>query len=177
MQDELHLRVDESMQGTRIDRLLAQQFPEITRSKFQRLLRDGYVTARGKKIRSAYRALLGDDIRVRIPAPEPFDLQPEDIPLSIVYEDDELLVIDKAAGMVVHPAAGSRSGTLVHALLHHRPQLASGSDAARPGIVHRLDKHTSGLLVVARNEHSHVKLSEALRQRRVGRTYLALVWG
>jgi len=174
---ELHLRVDAAMQGTRIDRLLASQFPDITRSRFQKLLRDGCITARGKKVRSAYRVLEGDDIRVRLPPPEPLQLQPEAIPLAIRYEDADLIVVDKPAGMVVHPAAGNRRGTLVQALLHHWPQLEGGSDAARPGIVHRLDKDTSGLLVVAKNERAHVRLAAALQSRQVRREYTALVWG
>ena len=176
-QDEtLRLQVDASMQGTRIDRLLAESFPHMTRSRFQKLLREGQVTARGKKVRSAYRVLLEDDICVRLPAPEPLKLQPANIPLSIAYEDQDLLVIDKPAGMVVHPAVGNRTDTLVQALLYYQPELAGG-DPMRPGIVHRLDKDTSGLLVVAKNESVHAKLSTALQERRVHREYLAVVWG
>lgn len=177
MPEELHLRVDASMRGTRIDRLLSTQFPAITRSRFQKLLRDGCITARGKKVRSAYRVLEGDDIRIRLPPPAPLDLEPAAIPLDIVYEDDVLLVVDKPAGMVVHPAAGNRQGTLVQALLHHFPALAAAGDAVRPGIVHRLDKDTSGLLVVAKNERAHLRLAAALQARRVRREYAALVWG
>jgi 23S rRNA pseudouridine1911/1915/1917 synthase len=173
---ELHLRVDASMRGTRIDRLLSAQFPAITRSRFQKLLRDGCITARGRKVRSAYRVLEGDDIRVRLPPPAPLDLEPAAIPLDIVYEDDDLLVIDKPSGMVVHPAAGNRQGTLVQAVLHHFPAL-QGGDVVRPGIVHRLDKDTSGLLVVAKNESAHQRLAAMLQARRMRREYTALVWG
>jgi len=116
-------------------------------------------------------------IRVRVPPPEPSTLVPEDIPLCIVFEDDALLVVDKPAGLVVHPAAGNATGTLVHALLFHRPGLAAGGSAGRPGIVHRLDKDTTGLLVVAKTELAHARLSEALRARQVRRSYAALVWG
>ena len=177
MPEELHLRVDASMQGVRIDRLLASQFPAVTRSRFQKLLRDGQVTARGKKVRSAYRVLLDDDIRVRLPPPAPLGLEPEAIPLVIPFEDEDLLVVDKPAGMVVHPAVGNRRGTLVHALLHHCPQLAGAAEPLRPGIVHRLDKGTSGLLVVAKNERVHVLLASALQARALRRDYVALVWG
>ena len=177
MAEELHLRVDASMRGTRIDRLLSTQFPAITRSRFQKLLRDGCITARGKRVRSAYRVLEGDDIHIRLPPPAPLDLEPAAIPLVIVHEDDDLLVVDKPAGMVVHPAAGNRQGTLVQALLHHFPALAAGMDPVRPGIVHRLDKDTSGLLVVAKNESAHRHLGAALQARRVRREYTALVWG
>ncbi|HZL85040.1 MAG TPA: RluA family pseudouridine synthase [Candidatus Krumholzibacteria bacterium] len=176
MTGDLQLQVDAGQSGVRIDRLLAQRFPAITRSRFQKLLRDGHVTARGKKVRSAYRVLDGDDIRVRLPPPEPLSLQPEAIPLAIVYEDGDLIVVDKPAGMVVHPAAGNRRGTLVHALLHHCPQVADAGETVRPGIVHRLDKGTSGLLVVAKNDVAHVRLAAALQARRVRREYLALVW-
>ena len=177
MPEDLHLRVDASMQGTRIDRLLALHFPDITRSRFQKLLRDGRVTARGRKVRSAYRVLDGDDIRVCVPAPEPSSLVPEPIPLAILHEDADVLVVDKPAGLVVHPAAGNRRGTLVHALLHHVPELAALAGAGRPGIVHRLDKDTSGLLVVAKNAHAHACLAAALQRRAVQRRYAALVWG
>lgn len=176
MSEELRLKVDPSMRGGRIDRLLAERFPEVTRSRFQKLLRDGYVTARGKKVRSAYRVLEGDEILVVLPPAEPSHLQGEDIPLHIVYEDDALLVVDKPAGMVVHPAAGNRHGTLVHALLHHCPGLAGG-EPMRPGIVHRLDKDTSGLLVVAKNAATHLRLASMMQERRVRREYVALVWG
>ncbi|UCE01292.1 MAG: RluA family pseudouridine synthase [Candidatus Latescibacterota bacterium] len=175
--EELHLHVDASMQGTRIDRLLAAHFQEITRSRFQKLLRDGRVTASGRKVRSAYRVLEGDEIRVRVPPPEPSALEPEEIPLTILHEDDDVLVLDKPAGLVVHPAAGHRRGTLVHALLHHIPRLATAGESPRPGIVHRLDKDTSGLMVVAKNERAHARLAEALQKRDVSRTYTALVWG
>ncbi len=177
MGDDLQLRVDAAQSGVRIDRLLAERFPAITRSRFQKLLRDGHVTARGKKVRSAYRVLDGDDIRVRLPPPEPLSLQPEAIPLAIVHEDTDLIVVDKPAGMVVHPAVGNRRGTLVHALLHHCPQVAGAGEPVRPGIVHRLDKGTSGLLVVAKNDSAHVRLAAALQARRVRREYVALVWG
>jgi len=174
--EDLTLHVDVDMQGTRVDRLLAEQFPHITRSRFQKLLRDGQVTARGRKVRSAYRVLLGDEIRIRVPDPTPLDLVPENIALRIVYQDDALLVVDKPPGLVVHPAAGNATGTLVHALLFHVPGLAGGA-AWRPGIVHRLDKDTSGLLVVARNESAHAALADALRARLVRRSYVAIVWG
>jgi 23S rRNA pseudouridine1911/1915/1917 synthase len=175
--ERLHLDVDASARGTRIDRLLAEKFPHVTRSRFQKLCRDGMVVVRGKRVRSAYRVLEGDGIDVRIPPPAPHeDLVPEDIPLDVVFEDDDLLVVDKPAGLVVHPAAGNATGTLVHALLFHGERLAPGSPG-RPGIVHRLDKDTSGLLVVAKSERAHAGLAAALRTHEIRRTYAALVWG
>jgi 23S rRNA pseudouridine1911/1915/1917 synthase len=177
MDEELRLHVDVTMQGTRIDRLLAEHFPHLTRSRIQKLCRDGLVTARGRKIRSAYRVLLGDELHVHVPPPPPSELVPENIPLHVVYEDEDLLVVDKPAGLVVHPAAGNVTGTLVHALLYHQAQLAPGTGPGRPGIVHRLDKDTSGLLVVAKNEAAHLGLATALHERSVRREYAALVWG
>jgi len=175
-EETLSLRVDSAQEGQRIDRLLAEAFPHVTRSRFQKLLRDGHVRVRGKKVRSAYRVLVEDDIQIHIPPPEPLTLQPSAIPLNVVFEDEFLLVIDKPAGMVVHPAAGNRVDTLVQALLHRQPDLAGG-DPLRPGIVHRLDKDTSGLLVVAKNESVHAALSALLQRREIHREYLALVWG
>ena len=177
MERELTGRVDAGHAGKRIDRLLAELFPDITRSRFQRLLHDGRVTVRGKKVRSAYRVLAGDDIRVVVPPPEPHTLEPENIPLRVTYEDEDLLVVDKPPGLVVHPAAGNRRGTLVHALLFHVRELSRGGAPFRPGIVHRLDKNTSGLLVVAKNDRAHVALADALRARRIRREYTALAWG
>jgi 23S rRNA pseudouridine1911/1915/1917 synthase len=177
MSEELHLRVDASMHGTRIDRLLALHFPEITRSRFQKLLRDGHVTARGRKVRSAYRVLEGDDVRIRVPPPDPVDLRPEHIPLDIVHDDAHIVVINKPPGLVVHPATGNRRGTLVHALLFRFPEMADAGETSRPGIVHRLDKDTSGLMVVAKTAAAHAKLGEAIKQREVRREYAALVWG
>ena len=177
MERDLHLVAEAAMRGARIDRLLAERFPEITRSRFQRLLHDGHVTVRGKRVRSAYRILEGDDIHIQLPEPEPSELVPEDIPVRIVFEDDDLLVVDKPAGLVVHPAAGNARGTLVHALLFHAQQLSPGTSPLRPGIVHRLDKDTTGLLVVAKNERVHVALAEQLRARAMRREYTAIVWG
>jgi 23S rRNA pseudouridine1911/1915/1917 synthase len=175
-EETLTLRIEADRAGQRIDRVLAEVYPHITRSRFQKLLRDGRVTVRGKKVRSAYRVLVDDAVQVHVPSPEPLDLQPADIPVDVRFEDDYLWVIDKPAGMVVHPAAGNRSDTLVQALLHREPNLAGG-DPLRPGIVHRLDKDTSGLLVVAKNESVHAALSAQLQRREIHRQYLAVVWG
>jgi 23S rRNA pseudouridine1911/1915/1917 synthase len=175
--EELVVVVDAPRAGMRIDRLLAERFPQHSRSRFQKLCRDGCVTAGGRKVRSAYRVLFGDEIHVRVPPLPPVDLAPEDIPLHIVHEDVDLLVVDKPAGLVVHPAAGNWRGTLVHGLLGRQAQLTGAGAPLRPGIVHRLDKDTSGLLVVAKSERAHQALAVALRDREVRREYVALVWG
>jgi len=137
----------------------------------------GHVTAGGKIVRPRDPAVTGSRILVTVPDPEPSDLRPEAIPLAIVFEDEHLIVVDKPAGLVVHPGAGVRTGTLVHALLSHAPDVAAVGGVGRPGIVHRLDRDTSGLLVVAKNDVSHRRLSEAIARREVKRDYWALVWG
>ena len=164
--------------GERLDRFLAAAQTDLSRSRLQHLIRDGHVSVNGRAGRASQRLRDGDRVRVEIP-PAPVDaaLEPEDLPLAIVHEDSHLIVIDKPAGLVVHPGAGVRRGTLVHALLHRWPEIADVGGAGRPGIVHRLDKDTSGLLVVARSARAHRALVEALRARAVKRTYGALVWG
>lgn len=131
----------------------------------------------GRAARASHRLKDGDRIRVEVPEPRPSVLVAEDLPLTLVHEDDDIVVIDKPAGLVVHPGAGVRSGTLVHALLHRWPQIAAVGGAGRPGIVHRLDKDTSGLMVVAKSPRAYRALVEALRARDVKRAYTALVWG
>ncbi len=131
----------------------------------------------GRAARASQRVRDGDRVRIELPTPRPAILEPEPIPLEIVYEDESLLVVNKPAGLVVHPGAGVPRGTLVHALLHRDPAIAAVGGAGRPGIVHRLDKDTSGLMVVARTERAYRALVEAIRRREVGRRYHALVWG
>jgi 23S rRNA pseudouridine1911/1915/1917 synthase len=165
--------------GERLDRFLATAQTDLSRSRLQALIRAGRVRVNGRIGRSSQRLRDGDRVLIELPEPVTEDrgLVPEARELSIVFEDDSILVIDKPAGWVVHPGAGVRDGTLVHALLHHAPGLAGVGGPGRPGIVHRLDKDTSGLLVVAKTQRAHRVLVEAIQARRVGRTYLALVWG
>ncbi len=143
----------------------------------QSLIRAGRVTVAGRRPRAAQRLRAGERVLVELPPPRPPRLEPEAIPLKILYEDEHVLVVDKPAGLVVHPGAGTTSGTLVHALLHHAPGIADVGGEARPGIVHRLDKQTSGLMVVAKSQAAYRALVELLRARAVRRRYLALVWG
>jgi 23S rRNA pseudouridine1911/1915/1917 synthase len=151
--------------------------PQLSRSRVAQLLADGHVRLNGVLPRKSERPAPGDVIELELPAPEPVSLEPEAIPLEIVYEDADLAVIDKPAGLVVHPAPGHRGGTLVHALLHHIGDLSGIGGELRPGIVHRLDKDTSGLLLVAKGDEAHRALASALKRREIGRVYLAAAWG
>ncbi len=162
--------------GGRLDRYLADAFG-LSRSRVQALLADGAVRIEGRVPGKSDPVVSGQVIEVRIPPPEVTEIVPEDIPVEVVYEDPHLLVVDKPAGMVVHPAPGHRSGTLVNALLHHVRDLSGVGGRLRPGIVHRLDRDTSGLLVVAKTDRAHLGLSEELRLRQVRRSYTAASWG
>lgn len=168
--------------GQRIDRWLAHRIESLSRARIQALIRDGYVSD-GETIREARTPVKpGVTYRIALPPPSPAKVEGEDLPLTIVYEDDDLIVIDKPAGLVVHPAAGHASGTLVNALIAHCGDSLSGiGGVRRPGIVHRLDKDTSGLLVIAKNDAAHQGLSEQFkshgRDGRLFRSYLAFAWG
>ena len=163
--------------GERIDVLLAQLVPELSRSRAAQLLEEGCVRVNYEQPRKSYRPVVGDVIDVVFPAATPPTLDAEPIPLDIVYEDADLLVLDKPPGLVVHPAPGHRTGTLVHALLHHIHDLSGIGGVLRPGIVHRLDRDTSGLMLVAKNDTSHRALAAALKRRAVRRMYLVAAWG
>jgi len=173
----LDLSVPSPGSGERLDRFLAAAQTDLSRSFLQGLIAAGRVQVNGRPVRAALRLREGDRVRVEIPEPEPTSLIAEAAPLTIVHEDPDLVVIDKPAGQVVHPGAGVREGTLVHVLLHWYPEIAGVGGAGRPGIVHRLDKDTSGLLVVARSSRAYRFLVESLRERTMHRGYTALVWG
>ena len=164
--------------GSRIDKYISDNIAELTRSAVQGLIEKGLVLAEGKAVSKNYKLGGGEEISVEIPDPEPMDAVPEDIPLDIVYEDDDLLVVNKPKGMVVHPAHGNYTGTLVNALLHHCGDSLSGINGViRPGIVHRIDKNTSGLLIVAKNDASHLKLAEQIKEHSFTREYEAVACG
>jgi 23S rRNA pseudouridine1911/1915/1917 synthase len=170
--------VTEKQQGSRLDRGLAEQLPDLSRSRLQQLIRAGQVWLNGKPCLDKNRALqTGDRIEVRIPAVTPSRLEPERIPLDILYEDDDLIVLNKPRDLVVHPAPGHPSGTLVHALLAHCPRLSGINGEQRPGIVHRLDKDTTGALVIAKHDQAHQHLQAQIQAKTARRIYLGVVFG
>ena len=170
------LTITENEAGQRADVVLAAML-ELTRSNMPKLLDEGRAVKGTKVIKSNYKVKLGDEIIVTLPEPQPLDVQPENIPLDIIYEDEDVVVVNKARGMVVHPAAGNYSGTLVNALLYHCKNLSGINGVIRPGIVHRLDKDTSGIMICAKNDAAHVSLSEQIQSKTAQRTYLAVVRG
>ncbi len=172
-----NLKVEESDVGERLDRYLALKLPELSRTRIQELIEAELVLVDGKPSKGAHRLRAGEKIAVDAQARPPMRAEAEDIPLEILYEDDDVIVVNKAAGMTVHAGAGNSRGTLVNALLGRGQALSRGGDALRPGIVHRLDKETSGVIVVAKNDFAHAKIAEAFRQRLVKKTYIALVEG
>lgn len=165
-------------EGQRIDKWTADQLPGESRSRIQQLIREGYVLVNGKSVKPNYRIKTGDQIMVRLPEPEPMHVDPENLHLDIVYEDDAVVVVNKPRGMVVHPAPGHLSGTLVNGLLYHcRGGLSGINGVLRPGIVHRIDKDTSGLLMVAKTDLAHRSLARQLEDKTTRRLYLAIVHG
>ena len=172
------LRVEISQPKARLDKFLQKKFPDTSRGALQRFIQDGHVLVNGKPVKATHHPRAGEEIIITWPEPEPAEAHPENIPLDVLYEDDRLLVINKPAGLVVHPAAGHARGTLVNALLHHcAGQLSGVGGVARPGIVHRLDKDTSGCLVVAKDDSAHLALSAQFADRKTTKIYHALVCG
>ncbi len=175
--DQIHVLSVEAGEGGRLDRFVAARLTELSRTTAQRLIDDGFVTLNGSICKASDKIGPGDVIVVRIPPPAPTELLAENIPLKIVYEDADVVVIDKPAGLVVHPAAGHDRGTLVNALLGHIPDLEGIGGEVRPGIVHRLDKDTSGLIVAAKNDRALQFLQDQFKSRTIKKMYLALVEG
>ncbi|MCH5285397.1 MAG: RluA family pseudouridine synthase [Akkermansiaceae bacterium] len=167
----------EDTPGTRLDQYLATQLPELSRARIQALIKAGEITANGRPCKAKTPIERGMVICVNIPEPAPAAAQPQDIPLHIIYEDSYLVVVDKESGMVVHPAAGNPDGTLVNALLFHCGDLSGIGGVERPGIVHRLDKDTSGCMVVAKNDAAHLSLTTQFAERDTDKVYLAVVQG
>ncbi len=170
--------IPEGKKKERIDSFLTQAIENSTRSKVQKLIKAGCVLVNGLPIKANYKVVPFDKIEIAIPIePRPEFAEPENIPISIVYEDDYILIVDKKAGMVVHPAHGNYTGTLVNALLHHTNRLSEYNQPERPGIVHRIDKDTSGLLVVAKDEWTHAQLAKQFAKHTTEREYWSIVWG
>ena len=170
--------VDPAQAGERIDRFLCARMTDFTRSAIQKIMEDGKVEVGGVSVTKNYKLRAGDKIAVQIPQAKELDVLPQNIPLDIRYEDDDLLVVNKEKGMVVHPAPGNPDGTLVNALLYYCKGSLSGINGViRPGIVHRIDKDTSGLLIVAKNDFAHLSLAEQIQSHRFRRVYQSVVYG
>ena len=163
--------------GQRLDVFVVERFPELSRSHVQKLIEQGNVLVDGSVRKANYKLRGGEAVQVTVPQAEPISVEPEDIPLDILYEDKDIIVVNKARGMVVHPASGVYSGTLVNALLYHCRDLSGINGEIRPGIVHRLDKDTSGVMVCAKNDTAHLDLAEQIRTKTAHRTYWAIVHG
>ncbi len=172
------IKVDEEWAGERADKLLSAVLSDYSRSFVQNLFADDLVSCKGKKVTKSFKPKNGDELCFTVPEPKMLSLEPENIPLDIMYEDSDLLVVNKPRGMVVHPAPGNYSGTLVNALMHHcKGNLSGINGVIRPGIVHRIDKDTSGLLLVAKTDSAHVSLSEQIKEHSLAREYRAVIHG
>ena len=173
----MEIKITSEQVNNRIDKLLSDLIPELSRSYIQKLLSEGNILVNNTPVKSNYKLRLDDTISVTIPEPEDIDILPEDIPLDIVFEDEDILIVNKPKGMVVHPAAGHYTGTLVNAIIYHcKEQLSSINGVLRPGIVHRIDMDTTGLLVVCKNDLAHQSLAEQLKVHSITRKYYAIVY-
>ncbi|MCL1949602.1 MAG: RluA family pseudouridine synthase [Turicibacter sp.] len=175
--EELYLEITEELAGSRLDKVLSQQMPDMSRSYLQQLIKDAAVLVNGSVGKSNYKCRAGDSVQVIVPEPVELGGVPESMDLNIVHEDPYVIVVDKQAGMVVHPAPGTPNGTLVNGLMHQVKDLSGINGVLRPGIVHRIDKDTSGLLMVAKNDLAHESLVNQLVEKTVTRRYIALVHG
>jgi len=166
-----------SKSSLRLDKFLSQKFPKLTRSYLQQVIKKGCVLVNGTEVKASKKVAAGNEIKINFPPPEKIKLKPEEIPLDVVYEDSNIIVINKPAGLVVHPGVGNKEGTLVNALLYHLPKLGRIGSKLRPGIVHRLDKDTSGVMIVAKNDLAFQDLVGQFKRHQVQKEYLALVYG
>lgn len=173
----VRLRIRRKLPGRRLDSYLRGRFPHLSRTTLQRLIRQGAITVNGKPTKSSYEMCGGDIIDLKIPTPEPLETVPEDIPVEIVHEDDYLIAINKQAGIICHPAHSTQTGTLVNALAYYANQLSHGSAPFRPGIVHRLDKNTTGIMLIAKTDEAHWRLALQFERRTIQKTYIAVVEG
>jgi len=171
------MRAEDIHQGQRLDAVLASAFSDLSRTYLAKLIDEGQVTVDGRRVKASYRIRPGQQINLRVPEAKPPEISPEPIPLDIVYEDQDLLILNKPRGLVVHPAHGNQTGTLVQALLYHCRDLSGIGGVMRPGIVHRIDKDTTGLLAVAKNDKTHLSLSAQLKAHTMRRTYVCLLEG
>ncbi len=175
--ERVQIRVRRARPGRRIDKYLHGRFPRMSRAAIQRMIKDGGVTANGRSVKSSYLIQSGDLIDLTVPTPDPVELVPEDIPLDIVFEDEFLIAINKAAGIVCHPGHPKQTGTVANAVAFYSASLSDCGDPFRPGIVHRLDKHTTGIMLIAKTDEAHWRLSRQFEQRTVQKTYIAACVG
>ncbi len=175
--ERVRLRIRRRLPGRRLDKYLHSRFPRLSRTTIQRLIKQGAITVNGAATKSSYEMCGGDVIDLVIPPPEPREVVPQEIPLDILYEDEHLLALNKAAGIICHPARGDQTGTLANGLVFYAQELSRGEDPFRPGIVHRLDKNTTGVMLVAKTDEAHWRLSLQFERRTVQKTYLAVVHG
>ncbi|MBK9127742.1 MAG: RluA family pseudouridine synthase [Phycisphaerales bacterium] len=175
--ERVRIRIRKRLPGRRLDKYLHGRFPRLSRTTIQRLIKQGAITVNGQPTKASYEMNDADVIELVIPPPEPREIVPEPIPLDIVYEDEHLLAINKQAGIICHPARGDQTGTLVNGLAYYAGSLSHGEDPFRPGIVHRLDKNTTGIMLVAKTDEAHWRLSLQFERRTVQKTYIALVHG
>lgn len=175
--EEFYYLIEAPDEEVRVDRFLSGRLPGISRSQVQRLIEEEHLVVNGKKVKASHRLKAGDEVEFELPPARELQVEAEDLPLDIIYEDEYLAVVNKSVGMVVHPAPGNESGTLVNALLFHLKDLSSVNGVIRPGIVHRIDKDTSGILVVAKNDEAHLALSAQLADHSMKREYVALCEG
>ncbi|WP_017471818.1 RluA family pseudouridine synthase [Amphibacillus jilinensis] len=173
--DEHYVREHE--QNQRIDKLMTEIISDTSRAQIQSMIKSGHIRVNGEAVKANYRCVSGAHVTWTIPEPEVLEVEPEQIPLDIIYEDEDILIVNKEKGMVVHPSAGHHSGTLVNALLYHCQDLSGINGVIRPGIVHRIDRDTSGLLMVAKHDQAHQSLADQLQNKTIKRSYLALVHG
>lgn len=175
--ERLAITVRRKRVGTRLDKYLHGRMPRMSRTLIQRLIKQGSVTVNGKPTKASYEPDAGDDIEMWIPPPEPTDIAGEDIPLDVIYEDDYLVAINKQAGIICHPAKPSQGGTIANAVVYHVEKLSHGDDPFRPGIIHRLDKNTTGVMLVAKSDEAHWRVALQFERRTIQKTYIAIVEG
>jgi len=170
-------QIEKGEEGERLDTFLRNRLADFSRSRIKTLIEEGFIKVNGRQVKASYKVKQGELVEVRVPVEKEPVLEPQDVPFRIIYEDEHLAVIEKPAGVVVHPAPGHKEGTLVHGLLKRLKDLSGIGGKLRPGIVHRLDKETSGIMLVAKNDISHRKLVEAFKNREIHKEYFALVYG
>ncbi len=175
--DRVRLRIRRKLPGRRLDKYLHSRFPRLSRTAIQRLIKQGAIKVNGEPTKSSYEMSGGDVVELVLPPPEPREVIPENIPIDVIYEDDYILGLNKPAGIICHPARGDQTGTLVNGLAFYAEQLSHGDDPFRPGIVHRLDKNTTGIMLVAKTDEAHWRLSLQFERRTTQKTYLAIIHG